>query len=86
MVTANLSPEDEQFLQDAVASGRYRTEQEALAAAVKLLRNSQQRSPVKSEPSREERLTKLREWMSRPRPGNPNLDDSRESIYEGCGE
>lgn len=39
-----------------------------------------------SEQEIEARLARLHEWISKQKPRNPNLDDSRESIYEGCAE
>lgn len=43
--------------------------------------------PVKpSTETTEERVARFLAWVDSHESRNPNVDDSRESIYEGCGE
>ena len=83
----NVSPNNEQFLNDLVASGQFPSQDEALTAAVRLLQQQTARDGsaegeiLPPEPWRREfdRITESRTG------GNPRMDDSRESIYGDRG-
>lgn len=87
----SLSPQNEQTLRDLVAMGRFRSEDEAIAAALEALKAD---ILIESEAvsdasinglSLEQWLQAFNEWTQRPRTGNPHMDDSRESIYGDRG-
>jgi hypothetical protein len=58
------------------------------AEAGQLLRNSIESngSTTSESLSPDEWIEQFHQWSRRPRIGNPNVDDSRDSIYEGRGE
>jgi Arc/MetJ-type ribon-helix-helix transcriptional regulator len=81
-----ISQQDEQLLEQVVSTGRFKDQEEALSAALRLLR--EQTSNGSFEPSilppdrwveEFDRITASR------RGGNPHMDDSRESIYGDRG-
>lgn len=77
-----VSPQNAELLQAAVASGRFKNQDDALSAALRLLQEHTANG------STEPRILPPDEWLeefdritaSRQR-GNPRMDDSRESIY-----
>jgi len=81
----SISPETERLLNEVVASGHFESQEEALAHALRLLRDS---SP---DANGHLALDRWREKFQEHLAATPNttatvLDDSRESIYEGRGE
>jgi len=83
----SVSPENQDLLNDLVACGEFRSQDEALAAALRFLRDRSTNgssSQVDVLPPDEwlkefDRITASRHG------GNPSLDDSRESIYGDRG-
>jgi hypothetical protein len=82
----SLSPQNEQLLRDLLATGRYRSEEEAVTAALRALKDDE------SPPSVTGGILPPQEWIKEfdritasRRGGNPNMDDSRESIYGDRG-
>lgn len=82
-----VSPENQNLLNDLVATGEFQSQDEALAAAIRFLREratdgnySQAGILPPDEWIKEfDRITQLRGG------GNPRMDDSRESIYGDRG-
>lgn len=95
MVTG-LTPDNQQFLIQAVATGVYKSQEEALNDAVLALRKSTEANlpPVGGPPrsqdatreSTEAWIARVRAWSERHPAVEGFVDDSRESIYEGRGE
>lgn len=83
----SLSPQNEQLLRDLVATGRYRSEDEAVTAALQALRvelliESEANLAASSHDlALQQCLKAFDAWTQRRRTGNPNMDDSRELIY-----
>lgn len=87
MVTG-ISPDNEAFLARVVATGQFPTREAALDEAVRLLRQQPSQPPATpaTPKSAAEWIRSLEEWSdSHPRVSH-FVDDSRDSIYEGCGE
>lgn len=84
-MTMNLTDEDKRRLQEVVRAGRFKTEQEALSAAIRLL----EPAPWGGQAAQLLPLDEWREEMSRIESmrtgGNPNADYSRDSIYGDDG-
>ena len=86
-MSITLSPQNEELLKEVVSSGYYKSQEEALAEAIRLLReqstNGASDESVILPPDQwiEEfdRITQSRKG------GNPQMDDSRESIYGDRG-
>lgn len=81
-----ISPQNEQLLNEAISSGRYKNQEEALAEALRLLR--EQTANGSAEPT----ILPPNSWVEEfdrvtasRRGGNPRMDDSRESIYGDRG-
>lgn len=93
MVTG-LSPDNELFLNQVVATGRFASREEALNEAVAAFRiRAEARQLAAGAPSvdpkkmsAEEWIKNLREWSASHPHATHFVDDSRESIYEGRGE
>lgn len=89
MVTG-LSPDNELFLNQVVATGMYPSREEALNQAVQALREKTHlcvhAGSDKKKLTPEEWIKDLREWSDSHPPVTHFVDDSRESIYEGRGE
>lgn len=81
-----ISPQDEQLLEQIVSSGRFSDQQEALSEAIRLLGEQSVNGPPSQTLSADEWLSSFRAWSRKSRKGNPNLDDSRESIYDDRGK
>jgi len=85
-MSMSISPENQKLLSDAVATGKFKTEDEALAEALRLLKDVT--------PPEDGAVLPLAQWKSRfeahlastPATDAATVDDSRESIYEGRGE
>lgn len=82
----SLSPQNEQLLRDLVATGRYRSEDEAIAAALRALQ-TEKVSPVVVPGilPPEEWIREFNRVTSSRSGGNPHLEDSRETIYGDRG-
>lgn len=84
----NFTPDNEQFLEQALATGVFASREEALNKAVQALRNTCAAgacSDVARAELRDDWMEDLRAWSaSRPRV-HRFVDDSRESIYESRG-
>jgi Arc/MetJ-type ribon-helix-helix transcriptional regulator len=95
MVTG-LTPDNQQFLIHVVATGVFKSQEEALNQAVLALRESTEARPaLVDEPSRPQdaKRESTEAWIARVRAWSDShpavegfVDDSRESIYEGRGE
>lgn len=82
---ATISPQNEQLLNEAVSSGLFKDQQEALAEALRLLREQTCNGGPQPSLSTDEWISSFRMWSRKPRQGNPCMDDSRESIYGDRG-
>jgi Arc/MetJ-type ribon-helix-helix transcriptional regulator len=80
-----ISPQNEQLLNEAVSSGRFKDQQQALAEALRLLREQTCNNDPEQSLSADEWIASFRKWSRKSRQGNPNMDDSRESIYGDRG-
>jgi Arc/MetJ-type ribon-helix-helix transcriptional regulator len=78
-----LSPDNELFLNQAVANGAFATREEALNQAVQALREKSAEAGAgnRRRMSTEESIRDLQEWSARHRPVHTFVDVSRESIY-----
>lgn len=86
----SISSHNEELLRQLVAQGRFSTEHEALAAAIRLL---QEQSAIHDAANCQNLVAGARalppdkwleqfyHWTRRTRKGNPHLDDSRDTIY-----
>lgn len=80
----DLSPDNELFLNQAVASGEFATREEALNQAVQALREktgAEAGAGNRARMSTEEWIRDLQEWSASHRPVHTFVDVSRESIY-----
>lgn len=85
----SISPENQKLLHDAVANGPFKTEDEALAEALRLLRDQSNGTVGDGDGGTlppDQWTEHFRTWSRKPRQGNTNMDDSRKAIYEGRGE
>ena len=84
MVTG-LSPDNESFLDQVVATGKCASREEAINEAVAALREkTRMQAPERGSSmkmSREEWIKDLQEWSDRHLPVHTFVDTSRESIY-----
>ena len=90
-MTVSISQSDEQLLRHAVASGQFNSEAEALREALRLLteqaENGQPQKNIHADPDGQQIacpqkwIESFNAWVDKSRTGNPNMDDSRESIY-----
>jgi len=89
-MTMSITPENEKILADAVKSGRFNSQEEVLAEALRLLRD--QNEEEEAEPN--SAMLPVEKWQrlfevhlaSTPKTKTVFVDDSRETIYEGRGE
>jgi len=82
----NISPENEKLLDEAVASGQYKSQDEALTEALRLLRENGNHGEARNRLASGEWRRKFeRHLASTPKTAARTVDDSRESIYEGRG-
>jgi hypothetical protein len=86
MVTG-ISPDNEAYLQQVVATGQFPSREAALDEAIRALREkSGAHQSERRKKSADQWIKDLREWSNRhPRVAH-FVDVSRESIYEGRGE
>lgn len=80
-----ISPQNEQLLNQMVASGHFKDPQEALSEALKLLDQQTCNGGLDQSLSLDEWIASFRKWSRKSRQGNPYMDDSRESIYGDRG-
>ena len=88
-MTTNVSPENERFIQQAIADGRFASRDEAINQAVQLLRgerNDNGHDIVVHSKSTEEWIADLRNWAASHRPVTHSVDFDRGAIYSGRGE
>ena len=83
----SISPENEKLLNEAVASGQFNTQDEALAEAIRLLGENNDNGDETNRLASGEWRRKFEQHIA----ATPNttarvVDDSLESIYEGRGE
>lgn len=86
---SDISPENSDFLDFVVATGRFVSREAAIDEAVRIMREGHAPGdvrPSERKKSAEQWIKDLREWAERQPPVAHFVDDSRESIYEGCGE
>lgn len=82
-----ISPENQYLLNDLVAGGEFSSAEEALAAAIRLLRDQTRNgsfSPKGILPP-DQWIEEFNRITESRRGGNPCMDDSRESIYGDRG-
>ncbi|MDA1050476.1 MAG: hypothetical protein O3C40_08345 [Planctomycetota bacterium] len=82
-----VSPENQNLLNDLVASGEFRSQDEALSAAIRFLRDrTTNGSTSQGDVLPPDEWIKEFDRITESRHGrNPRLDDSRESIYGDRG-
>lgn len=85
---ADLSIENEHFIDDAVASGRFESRSDAINEAVLLLRDQCRENGQRPAETitAEEWCQRFERWAADHRHLAQEADDSRESIYAGRGE
>jgi len=83
-----ISPDNQRLLESLVQSGSFKSEDEAISQALRLLRDKSENDRV----SDGDELLPPDEWIrefdrltSSRTGGNPKMDDSRESIYGDRG-
>ena len=88
-MATGISPENERFIEQAVANGQFASRDEAFNKAVGLLREelelNEQHETARCE-SAEEWIADFHAWAESHRHLPHEADDSRESIYAGRGE
>lgn len=80
-----ISPQNQELLEQVVSSGRFKDQEEALSVALQLLREQTRNGSPESSLSPDEWMATFRKWSRKSRQGNPQMDDSRESIYGDRG-
>lgn len=83
-----LPPTTEEILDRAVNNGHFQNREQALSEAVRLL-SEQTETPEADDAGilpPDEWVREFRKWARSHKTRSPNLDDSRETIYEGRGE
>ena len=85
-MTMSISPENQRLLTEMVTSGHFKSQEEALAEALRLLKDdtSRDNGTVLTPDQWREKFKKHLD--STPSSRAVKIDDSRESIYEGQGE
>lgn len=82
----SITPENERVLADAVKSGRFNTQEEALAEALRLLSASSNGSSICNDPLPPDDWVREFDQITQSRTVSvPDVDDSRESIYGDRG-
>lgn len=82
----SISPENEKLLEEVLASGQFKTHDDALAEALRLLKGQQNSSNGVQLPIEQWREKFRAHLDSTPDTATSSVDDSRASIYEGRGE
>ena len=87
-MTTNVSAENERFIQQAIADGRFASRDEALNQAVRLLREEAEVNGhhVERSDSADEWIADLRRWAASHRRVEHPVDFGRDAIYAGRGE
>jgi Arc/MetJ-type ribon-helix-helix transcriptional regulator len=86
MVTG-ISSDNERFLDQAVAKGQFASREEAIDEAIRRLRDDVSPTPDKEIPrTTAEKAAAFLRWADSHGHVTAVADDSRESIYQGCGE
>jgi len=83
-MSTDISPENEKFIRDALKDGQFSTREEALNEAVSTLRdqsNGSDTNGAQSAMTNDEWLSEYDAWIKSHESRNPNMDDSRQSIY-----
>lgn len=87
-MTTNVSSENEEFIRQAIAEGRFANWDDAINQAVRLLRDdsdtSAQRGKAFDNP--DQWVTQLRDWAAKHRGVESPVDYDRESIYANCDQ
>ena len=85
-MTIDISPESERLLNEAMATGHFKSQEEALAEALRLLKDN---GPTENgtELTPDKWRAKFKEHLAAtPHTAATDVDDSRETIYKGRGE
>ncbi len=88
-MTTNVSPENEQFIQQAIAEGRFVSRDEAINQAVLLLRDETHvngHAARRCTESADDWIASLQDWATRHRRVESPVDYDRDSIYADHGE
>lgn len=87
-MTANVSAENERFILQAIAEGRFASRDEAIDQAVRLLREDADVNghPVVRSETIDEWVADLRRWAASHRHVGHPVDFDRGEIYAGRGE
>ena len=82
-MSTDISAENEAFLREAIKNGRFESKQQALDEGIRLLRKQAQGDEENGAKmlSLDEWVAEYDAWVKRHKPRNPNMDDSRDSIY-----
>lgn len=85
---AEMSLESEQFINEIVALGRFKSRHDAIDQAIQLLRSEMQQNGEKPADAltAQEWCERFETWAASHRHLPHEADDSRESIYAGRGE
>lgn len=79
-----ITPQQRALLEQAVASGRFESESDAINEAIRLLGVGEVATENGTSPG-QVWIDSFLDWSRKPRRGVANLDDSRESIYDDRG-
>jgi len=82
-MTISVSADNEKILDDIVRLGHYQSRDEALADALKLLRDNKNGHAAPSQVSVKEWAKSFDEWMTTIPQGSLDASFDRETIYEG---
>ena len=85
---SNVSADNERFIAQVIADGRFASREAAIDRAVTLLREDLETNGRRDEnaPSAEEWISQLRAWAANHRRVGRPVDFDRGSIYAGRGE
>ena len=88
-MSTEINPENEQFIESAVASGDFASRDDVLNEALRVLRQRRQTATANGQPpelSKQQWVDEFRAWVASQDDIQSVADDSRESIYAGRGE
>lgn len=88
-MATGITPDNEHFIEEAIASGRFSSRDEALNKAIRLLREEAHFGPQPNGPQTlpaDKWIEEVRSWAASHRRLDHHVDDSRESTYAGRGE
>ncbi len=82
-MATDLTPDNEHFVEEAVADGHYDSEQDLINEAVRLLRNemSQEKEPENAMLPADQWEAELKEWAGSHSKLNHPADDDRLNLY-----